>query len=221
MGSGCQPDGGSSRLRPCLDKKSTNWRCLSGVSLTSRFFSPGYNTTQAKHRILQPPGGDLMAANQARLDSLWKRVEDARLQWQFAHNYVKQVNEDRDGMPPADGSYAHLRSLGCQRLAVQNYLRALQDFKAALAAEQASNGAAPEPAVTAEAIKAADAAITPRERQVLALIVSGSSSKQIAAQLGMAFRTAVCHRYRLYQKLKVHTNVELTRAAMRMGLIEL
>ena len=37
----------------------------------------------------------------------------------------------------------------------------------------------------------------------------------------MAFRTAVCHRYRLYRKLNVRTNVELTRAALRMGLIEL
>ena len=159
-----------------------------------------------------------MAANQVRLDSLWKRVEDARLQWQFARNHVKEVNEDRDGMRPADGSYAHLRSLDRQRVAVENYLHALQDFRAVLAAEQAPNGATPEPAITADETQ--QAAITPREHQVLALIASGKSSKQIAAQLGMAFRTAVCHRYRLYQKLQVHTNVELTRAAMRMGLIE-
>lgn len=151
---------------------------------------------------------------QAELDLLWKRVEDARLQWKSARNHAKEVSEDRfsAGMPSADGSYAHLSALRAQRLAVENYHRALQDFNAALVAQ---------PGETAPVERSRRAGITPREREVLALIAAGKSSKQIAMQLGMAFRTAVCHRYRLYQKLNVHTNVELTRAAARMGLIEL
>ena len=63
--------------------------------------------------------------------------------------------------------------------------------------------------------------ITPRERQVLALIAAGKSSKLIAYELGISFRTAISHRYRLQTKLKAHNTADLTRAAMRMGLVEL
>ena len=150
---------------------------------------------------------------------LWKRVEDARLRWKSAHQYAEEVQEDRfaGGMPSADGSYVHLRALNAQRLAVENYHRALQDFNAALTSGGGSSEEEPAPATSSNGL----GTITPREREVLALIAAGKSSKQIAMELGMAFRTAVCHRYHLYRKLRVHTNVELTRAAMRMGLIEL
>ena len=160
---------------------------------------------------------------QAELDLLWKRVEDARLQWKFARNHVQEVQEDRlsGGMPSADGSYAHLHALQAQRLTVANYHRALQDFNAALLAEPNGNAQQPAGATADSGKHQVDAAITPREREVLALIAAGKSSRQIATQLGIAFRTAVCHRYHLYRKLNVHTNVELTRAAMRKGLIEL
>lgn len=144
-------------------------------------------------------------------------LEDARQELDLAHQRAILIHEDRGAIPAADGCYAHGNALRAEIAAVKNYLGALQDFKAALALEQVPTGVE-EPV---DGTRLVDAAITPRERQVLALIAAGKSSKQIAAQLGVAFRTAVCHRYRLYQKLNVHTNVELTRAAMRMGLIEL
>jgi DNA-binding NarL/FixJ family response regulator len=62
--------------------------------------------------------------------------------------------------------------------------------------------------------------LTPREREVLALIASGQSSKQIAFTLGIGFKTVVCHRYRVQTKLKARNTADLTRAAIRMGLIE-
>jgi len=37
----------------------------------------------------------------------------------------------------------------------------------------------------------------------------------------IAYRTVVCHRYRIQTKLKAHKTADLTRAALRMGLIEL
>jgi len=152
---------------------------------------------------------------QAELELLWKHVEDARLQWKSAQQHATEVHADRfsGGIPVPDGSYAHLQAIHAQRLAVENFHRALQEFNAALVGEPNSPAA--------KKAQSDDDCITPREREVLALIAAGKSSKQIAAQLGMAFRTAVCHRYHLYQKLHVHTNVELTRAAMRMGLVDL
>lgn len=62
--------------------------------------------------------------------------------------------------------------------------------------------------------------LSQREREVLVLIASGKSSKEIAEQLGIAFKTAVVHRHNLHTKLKVHKATDLTRAAIRMGLIE-
>ena len=63
--------------------------------------------------------------------------------------------------------------------------------------------------------------LTAREREVLTLIASGKSSRQIASALGIAFKTAVCHRSHIQTKLNLHNVADLTRAALRMGLIEL
>lgn len=171
------------------------------------------------------PSGGVMA-DRAKLDLLWKHVEDARLRWKLARNYVNEVNENRasGAMPYSDGSYAHLHALHAQRLAVESYRRALQDFQAALTLDKApSTISQEETALEMPGGGKTDGAIaiTPRERQVLALIASGKSSKEIAVRLGIAFRTAVCHRYRVQTKLNAHNAADLTRAALRMGLIEL
>jgi DNA-binding NarL/FixJ family response regulator len=61
--------------------------------------------------------------------------------------------------------------------------------------------------------------LTRREVEVLRLVAEGKSSKEVAKELGMAFRTAVCHRYRIFQKLKVHETASVVRLAARAGLI--
>ena len=62
--------------------------------------------------------------------------------------------------------------------------------------------------------------LTPREREVARLIASGHSSKQIAVDLGISFRTVVCHRFRIFQKLGVTNTAELVAQAVRMGLVD-
>jgi DNA-binding CsgD family transcriptional regulator len=62
--------------------------------------------------------------------------------------------------------------------------------------------------------------ITVREREVLKCIAAGKTTKQIAEELGIAFKTAVAHRSHIMMKLDVHNTADLTRAAIRMGLIE-
>ena len=64
------------------------------------------------------------------------------------------------------------------------------------------------------------ASLTRRELEVLRLIAEGKSTKQVANLLGIAFRTAVCHRYRIFQKLHVHETASLVRLAVRAGLVE-
>jgi DNA-binding NarL/FixJ family response regulator len=62
--------------------------------------------------------------------------------------------------------------------------------------------------------------LTPREVEVLKLIACGHSGKQIAEQLGIAFRTARSHRSNLMEKLDVHDTASLVRYAIRTGLIQ-
>jgi DNA-binding NarL/FixJ family response regulator len=63
-------------------------------------------------------------------------------------------------------------------------------------------------------------ALTPREVEVMRLIAQGLSTKDIAGTLQIRFKTAVCHRSRILQKLGVHETVSLVRLAIRAGLIE-
>lgn len=144
-------------------------------------------------------------------ERLWRAVEDARFRLDSARNAVKGLDPDHGRIPSPDGGYAYLQALRAETLAVRSYLHALQEYHAALS--PTSQQAVEETGQTEDAL-------TPREREVLALVASGKSSKQIARELGISFRTSVCHRYRIQKKLHAHNTADLTRAAIRMGLIE-
>jgi DNA-binding NarL/FixJ family response regulator len=67
---------------------------------------------------------------------------------------------------------------------------------------------------------AAMGTLTNRELQILHLICEGLSTKQIALELGITFKTAACHRSNIMAKLDAHNTVVLVRYAIRAGLIE-
>ncbi len=58
--------------------------------------------------------------------------------------------------------------------------------------------------------------LTPRETEVMDLIVSGKAQKQIAAILGVSIQTATKHRAQVFEKLHVDNNVELVYVALQM-----
>ena len=60
------------------------------------------------------------------------------------------------------------------------------------------------------------AALTPREAEVMDLIVSGRSQKQIASALHISMQTAAKHRARVLRKLNVDNDVELVRLVLQM-----
>ena len=62
--------------------------------------------------------------------------------------------------------------------------------------------------------------LTPRELQVLKLVAEGHSSQEIAETLVIAMKTVERHRANIIQKLGVRDRVELTRYAIRRGLVE-
>lgn len=63
-------------------------------------------------------------------------------------------------------------------------------------------------------------AITEREEQVLKLIAEGYSAKEIASLLVISVKTVERHRANMLQKLGLRDRLELTRYAIRAGLIE-
>ena len=60
--------------------------------------------------------------------------------------------------------------------------------------------------------------LTPREREVLAAIVSGEKNTQIARSLNLSVKTVEWHRSNLMGKLDCHGVAELVRYAMEHGL---
>jgi len=94
-------------------------------------------------------------------------------------------------------------SLGAARAAE------LEDVDAVLVARR------PEPETSARE------ALTPREREVLALVAEGLSNKAIAAELGISDQTVKFHLASITAKLGAANRTEAVRRAIARGLIEI
>jgi DNA-binding NarL/FixJ family response regulator len=62
-------------------------------------------------------------------------------------------------------------------------------------------------------------ALTPRQREVLQLVAEGRSAKEIASMLSISARTAEFHKYKLMEVLGLQNNSELTRFAIKHGIV--
>jgi DNA-binding NarL/FixJ family response regulator len=62
--------------------------------------------------------------------------------------------------------------------------------------------------------------LTPRESEIVKLVAEGYSSKEIADMLVISIKTVERHRANILEKLGMRDRVELTRYAIRHGLIE-
>jgi FixJ family two-component response regulator len=60
--------------------------------------------------------------------------------------------------------------------------------------------------------------LTPREREVFQLVVSGLLNKQIASELGTAEKTVKVHRARVMTKMGAHSVADLVRFAYKLGI---
>jgi FixJ family two-component response regulator len=60
--------------------------------------------------------------------------------------------------------------------------------------------------------------LTPRERQIMALVASGLMNKQVAAEVGLSLITVKIHRGHLMKKMRARSLAELVRMADALGM---
>jgi DNA-binding NarL/FixJ family response regulator len=63
--------------------------------------------------------------------------------------------------------------------------------------------------------------LSPREREILQLIAEGMSAKEIAAHLNLSNKTVETHRRNIMEKLNMYSIAEITKHAIREGLVTL
>jgi two-component system, NarL family, invasion response regulator UvrY len=84
------------------------------------------------------------------------------------------------------------------------------------------------PQVAVSAIDTADAeraasldSLSKRELEVMCFLASGMTNREIAEQLGISVKTIDTHRGHLLKKLQLRNNSDITRFAIRHGLVQL
>ena len=147
---------------------------------------------------------------------------------------------DHDGA--VEGAVVALDAIRAQHLGIQVFLLAPAMVRAERVAEAMKHGACwvfSPPFVPVEIVKSAedtfraDLHLTPgkeggeevtvkgfgtltyRERQILQFVVDGRTNKEIAAELGLSYRTVEVHRRHIMEKIGARNTAELVRLAMQ------
>jgi len=69
-----------------------------------------------------------------------------------------------------------------------------------------------------QSLRGCYASLTPRERQVMALVCAGLLNKQVGGELGISEITVKAHRGQMMRKMKADSLPELVTMAARLGL---
>lgn len=93
-----------------------------------------------------------------------------------------------------------------------------KDLLEAVARAQSQDAKVRQTDAELAAIQAKLGTLTPREREVLAHVVSGHLNKQIAHDLGVVENTIKFHRSAIVKKLEVRSVAELVRVAEKAGI---
>lgn len=107
------------------------------------------------------------------------------------------------------------------KMLIQSYLRRQgEEEDAAEASADGAGGGVPIPGGALPGREKAKL-LTPRELEVLRLIVDGFTNREIAEKLFISIKTVQAHRGNMMEKLGLHDRVELVKFAIRHGLATL
>jgi DNA-binding CsgD family transcriptional regulator/tetratricopeptide (TPR) repeat protein len=150
------------------------------------------------------------AEGAAAWESFGRPYPAAIAHWRQAEALV--AAGDREGaVGPASEASAAAERLGAAWLAGE-----LESLAARARLRLGGDGAAAEPDGRDE--DGDPFGLTPRERQVLALVAAGATNREIGRQLYMAEKTASVHVSRILAKLDVRSRTEAAGVAHRLGL---
>ena len=187
-------------------------RSAEGLDLGSggvRYHPPACTTGQSVQTKTPPGANDRFAIEQELVEQVraaQKAYYDAAAEHKAA---IQAIQPGRDvKINPDSGQLLHIRAVS-ELEALDKYSQAVRALCDAVLYDTQRSGS-PGSTLT----------LTHREREVLKLIADGLSSKEVAAQLGISFRTAVCHRYRIMQKLEIHDVATLVKYAIRRGMVQ-
>jgi FixJ family two-component response regulator len=82
----------------------------------------------------------------------------------------------------------------------------------------ASRGIDTRPAADRDAVEGRLVTLSPREREVMQLVIEGKPNKVIATRLGLSTRTVEVHRAKVMEKMQAASLAELVRMALTAGL---
>lgn len=128
-----------------------------------------------------------------RWQDAYRRAFDAQLPFSLEYRLQR-----------ADGNYAWIRNAGTAQFDEEGRFLGYLGSSVEILSPGRTTAVAP---------------LTAREVQVLSLVAEGHSTKEVAALLGISYKTADSHRSRIMEKLGVHETASLVRYAIRQGIV--
>jgi DNA-binding CsgD family transcriptional regulator/tetratricopeptide (TPR) repeat protein len=149
---------------------------------------------------------------------LGRRLQAADALWRGAEACLARGRRD-EAATAAGRALGEARELGAEWL-----VRELEGLiaRARLTVEATGAPSSDDDAALGDGAAAKDDdpfGLTPRERQVLALVARGATNREIGAELFMAEKTASVHVSRILAKLDVRSRTEAAAVAHRLGLV--
>ncbi len=158
-------------------------------------------------------GGDHTAGAKLRADLQARRAAYVDAMREF-DDFCLNVQNRSLGMSASDGATAITLMAQKQRAAFEKYKNALHAYTSfALGGSIGRSADAAVPGVR-------EPRITEREMQVLRHLAAGKTTKEIARELNIAFKTALTHRSHLLQKFDANNVARLVSKAITQGYIE-
>jgi two-component system response regulator NreC len=128
-----------------------------------------------------------------------------------SNQYISGLFEaGAQGYVPKDGAFEELTTANNSVLKGQMYLSPIVSRN--ILTDYVTRVSACKPKTNLE--------LSDREKEILQLIAEGKGSKEISNRLHISINTIIRHRQNIMDKLELHSVAELTRYAIREGLIQ-